>query len=52
MCEVSDTDVGEAVEREGMKWENKGFVVCCSGGEERAHQARREQLPPRLGTQM
>lgn len=30
----------------------QGFVVCCTGGEERARQADREQLPAGLGTGM
>lgn len=30
----------------------QGFFVCCDGGEERARQAHREQLPAGLGSRM
>lgn len=29
---VSNTEMGGVLEREEMKWENKGFVGCHNGG--------------------
>lgn len=31
MWEVPDTDMGEALEREGMRWENKGLLFAVMG---------------------
>lgn len=31
MCELSNTDTGEALERERIKWENKGLLFAVMG---------------------
>lgn len=47
-CEVFNTDTGARGDSVGKE----GFVVCWDGGEERAHQAHRQQLPASLGIWM